>query len=106
MSRTGNRSYFWTMLVRLSEMKPMQHGTIERVNRPEMVLALIEMGCGIGERVEVAHTTPGRGPMAIFSCGRKLALRREAANELWVRVGGVDAVERAEPVVASVTRVS
>ena len=78
------------MLMRLSDMKPMQKGTIERVNRPEMVLALIEMGCGIGERVEVAHTTPGRGPMAIFSCGRKLALRREAADELWVRTQGAE----------------
>lgn len=94
------------MLMRLSDMQPMQRGTIERVNRPEMVLALIEMGCGIGERVEVAHTTPGRGPMAIFSCGRKLALRREAANELWVRISGEEAVERTSPVVASVQRVS
>lgn len=94
------------MLMRLSDMQPMQRGTIERVNRPEMVLALIEMGCGIGERVEVAHTTPGRGPMAIFSCGRKLALRREAANELWVRISGEEAVERTSPVVSSLQRVS
>ena len=94
------------MLIRLSEMKPMQIGTIERVNRPEMVLALIEMGCGIGERVEVAHTAPGRGPMAIFSCGRKLALRREAADELWVRTHGSEERMTEEAMEDLVQRVS
>jgi Fe2+ transport system protein FeoA len=90
-SATG---YFCAMLKRLSDMLPAEVGFIERVDRPEAVLALIEMGCGIGEPVEIAHVTPGRGPMAIFSCGRKVALRREAADELWIRTG--DEVRRSQ----------
>ena len=106
MFEAGQRAYFRNMLVPLSELKPMQCGIIERVNRPEMVLALIEMGCGIGERVEVAHTTPGRGPMAIFSCGRKLALRRDAANELLVRLSDSEAMDGVESMPSPVQRVS
>lgn len=75
------------MLKRLSELRPMERGTIAHVDRPEAIQALIEMGCCLGETVRVAHVTPAQGPMAIFSCGRKVALRREAARALWIEVG-------------------
>jgi Fe2+ transport system protein FeoA len=74
------------MLTRLSDMKPMQRGTIRSVERPEAVQALIEMGCCLGEGVKVAHVTPAQGPMAIFSGGRKIALRKEAAESLWIEL--------------------
>lgn len=74
------------MLKRLSEMRPMERGTIARVDQPEAIQALIEMGCCLGEPVKVAHVTPAQGPMAIFSCGRKIALRREAARSLWIEL--------------------
>lgn len=73
-------------LKRLSEMSPLETGVIEIVENPESVMALIEMGCCPGESVTVAHVAPRRGPMAIHSCGRKLALRRQAAEHLWVRM--------------------
>lgn len=69
---------------RLSEMKPMEKGVIGRVECPEAAMALVEMGCCPGEEVTVAHVAPGNGPMAIFSGGRKLALRRKAAEMLWM----------------------
>ena len=75
------------MLKRLSDLRPMERGTIARIDRPEAIQALIEMGCCLGEAVKVAHVTPAQGPMAIFSCGRKIALRREAARSLWIEVG-------------------
>ncbi len=78
---------FATMLKRLSELRPLDRGTIAKVDRPEAIQALIEMGCCLGEVVKVAHVTPAQGPMAIFSCGRKIALRREAAKALWIEVG-------------------
>jgi len=71
---------------RLSELSPLEVGVIDHVENPEAVMALIEMGCCPGESVTVAHVAPGRGPMAIHSCGRKLALRRQAAEHLWVRM--------------------
>ena len=79
--------YFCLMhMKRLSEMSPLEMGVIDHVENPESVMALIEMGCCPGESVTVAHVAPGRGPMAIHSCGRKLALRRQAAEHLWVRI--------------------
>ncbi|HBL38152.1 MAG TPA: ferrous iron transport protein A [Flavobacteriales bacterium] len=51
---------------------------------PEAAMALVEMGCCPGEEVTVAHVAPGNGPMAIFSGGRKVALRRKAADMLWM----------------------
>jgi Fe2+ transport system protein FeoA len=96
--------YVCFMLKRLSQMLPNERGTIERVDRPDSVQALIEMGCGLGEQVEIAHITPGRGPLAIFSCGRKLALRREAADALWIQVG--DSVESVGALLATKCKVS
>lgn len=70
--------------IRLSELRPGQGGVIHHVDRPEMVQALIEMGCCIGEEVVVAHVAPWSGPIALWGCGRKIALRKEAAAEVWV----------------------
>jgi len=77
-------SYFWGMISkRLSEMKPTETGVIGHVDCPEAAMALVEMGCCPGEEVTVAHVSPGNGPMAIFSGGRKVALRKQAAALLW-----------------------
>ena len=72
---------------RLSELGPKECGVIERVNTPEEVLSLVQMGCCIGSKVEVRHVSPSNGPMAICTCGRTLAVRKEAAAHLWVRNG-------------------
>ena len=69
---------------RLSEMKPREKGVIGHIECPEAAMALVEMGCCPGEEVTVAHVAPGDGPMAVFSGGRKVALRRQAADMLWM----------------------
>ena len=85
--------YFCTMsMKRLSDLGPTECGVIERVDTPEEVLALVQMGCCIGSKVEVRHVAPSDGPMAICTCGRTLAVRKEAAAHLWVRVAA-DATE-------------
>ena len=71
---------------RLSDLGPAECGVIERVDTPEEVMALVQMGCCIGSSVEVRHVAPADGPMAICTCGRTLAVRKEAAAHLWVRV--------------------
>ncbi|MEY5043231.1 MAG: hypothetical protein RJA19_458 [Bacteroidota bacterium] len=71
---------------RLSELRPGEGGVIHHVDRPEMVQALIEMGCCIGEEVVIAHVAPRSGPIALWGAGRKIALRKEAAAEVWVEV--------------------
>lgn len=72
-------------LQRLSDLAPNQCGVIERVDTPEEVMTLIQMGCCIGADVEVRHVSPQGGPMAICTCGRTLSVRKEAAQHLWVR---------------------
>ena len=86
-------TYFCTMAMkRLSDLGPAECGVIERVDTPEEVMALVQMGCCIGSSVEVRHVAPAGGPMAICTCGRTLAVRKEAAAHLWVRVAA-DATE-------------
>jgi Fe2+ transport system protein FeoA len=85
--------YFCVMQVKkLCDLKAYEVGVIERVDTPEEVMALVQMGCCIGSEVEVKHIAPLNGPMAICTCGRTLAVRKEAAAHLWVRV----ATEQAE----------
>ena len=71
---------------KLSELKPDEVGVIEKVDTPEEVMALVQMGCCEGSEVEVKHVAPMNGPMAICTCGRTLAVRKEAADHLWVKV--------------------
>ena len=84
-------TYFCNMasapMKRLSELGPDERGIIERVDTPEEVMALVQMGCCLGSEVEVRHVAPAGGPMAICTCGRTLSVRKEAASQLWVRVG-------------------
>ena len=72
---------------RLSELGPDECGIIERVDAPEEVMALVQMGCCLGSEVAVRHVAPADGPMAICTCGRTLSVRKQAASQLWVRVG-------------------
>ena len=84
-------TYFYNMasapMKRLSELGPDECGIIERVDTPEELMALVQMGCCLGSEVEVRHVAPAGGPMAICTCGRTLSVRKEAASQLWVRVG-------------------
>ena len=76
----------------LCDLSPDEVGVIEREDTPEEVMALVQMGCCIGAEVEVKHVAPMNGPMAICTCGRTLAVRKEAAAHLWVRVAADSAV--------------
>jgi Fe2+ transport system protein FeoA len=75
-----------TATKKLSELGPNECGVIERVDTPEEVMALVQMGCCVGADVKVRHVAPAGGPMAICTCGRTLSVRKEAAEHLWVRV--------------------
>ena len=54
---------------KLCDLKTYEVGVIERVDTPEEVMALVQMGCCIGSEVEVKHIAPLNGPMAICTCG-------------------------------------
>ena len=71
-------------LKRLSDLDARQKGTITRIDAPEGMLALMEMGCVIGEDIEVRHIAPLGDPMAISTGGQVVTLRKEQAERMWV----------------------
>ena len=77
---------------RLSDLGPTECGVIERVDTPEEVMALVQMGCCIGSSVEVRHvalapTAPW--PFA-YMWTDVVGSYQEAAAHLWVRWVAVD----------------
>jgi len=72
-------------LKRLSEMTTDERGTLERIDAPEGMLALMEMGCTIGEDIVVRHIAPLGDPMAVSAGGHVMTLRKEQAALMWVR---------------------
>jgi len=71
-------------LKRLSDLDARQKGTITRIDAPEGMLALMEMGCVVGEDIEVRHIAPLGDPMAISTGGQVVTLRKEQAERMWV----------------------
>lgn len=69
---------------RLSDLDARQKGTITRIDAPEGMLALMEMGCVVGEDIEVRHIAPLGDPMAISTGGQVVTLRKEQAERMWV----------------------
>jgi len=72
-------------LKRLSELEASERGTLTRIDAPEGMLALMEMGCTVGEDIEVRHIAPLGDPMAVSAGGHVVALRREQENQMWVK---------------------
>ena len=72
-------------LKRLSDLEASERGTLTRIDTPEGMLALMEMGCTVGEDIEVRHIAPLGDPMAVSAGGHVVALRREQADQMWVK---------------------
>lgn len=72
-------------LKRLSQLEAAERGTLTRVDATEGLLALMEMGCALGEDIEVHHIAPLGDPMAISAGGQVMTLRKEQADHMWIR---------------------
>ena len=73
-------------LKRISELKANESGQIERVDCSDAIVALMELGCAVGETVELRHVAPLGDPLAVAMGGQVVAMRRKQACEVWVRV--------------------
>ena len=71
-------------LKRLSDLTASERGKLTRIDAPEGMLALIEMGCVVGEDIEVRHIAPLGDPMAVATGGNVVTLRKEQADLMWV----------------------
>ena len=72
-------------LIRLSDLSAREKGTLVRIDATEGMLALMEMGCIVGETIEVRQVAPLGDPMAVSTGGHVVALRREQAEQMWVK---------------------
>ena len=61
-------------LKRLSDLVASERGTLTRIDAPEGMLALMEMGCIVGEDIEVRHIAPLGDPMAVSAGGHVVSV--------------------------------
>ena len=72
------------LIMRLSELKSGEKGTILRFESSELELKLMEMGCLPGEQVMVEQIAPLGDPISIRISGYSLSLRKNEANQIIV----------------------
>lgn len=69
----------------LTQLKPGQTGTVDRLELPEEVRGkLLELGICPGEKVRVIRWSPFGDPIEIELLGYRLALRRSEAEHIHV----------------------
>lgn len=74
------------MIVKLSELKPGQEGTIKEFNSHEIFLKLMEMGCVPGERILLEQVAPLGDPISVNVAGYHLSLRINEAEHIMVEL--------------------
>ena len=74
------------MIIKLSELKPGQTGTITEFRSNEILLKLMEMGCIPGERILLEQVAPLGDPICISVAGYHLSLRLNEAEHIFVEI--------------------
>ncbi|MBU6158328.1 MAG: FeoA domain-containing protein [Bacteroidetes bacterium] len=73
------------MVKRLSEFAIGESGVIEKFEKDEIYLKLMEMGCVPGEVVSVENIAPLGDPISIKVAGYLLSMRKDEAAMIWVK---------------------
>lgn len=74
------------MIIRLSELKPGQHGIIKEFTSNELDLKLMEMGCVPGEIIQMEQVAPLGDPVSVSIAGYHLSLRLNEAEQILVEL--------------------
>jgi ferrous iron transport protein A len=74
------------MVKRLSEFSIGETGIIEKFEKDEIYLKLMEMGCIPGESVSVENIAPLGDPISIKVAGYLLSMRKDEAAMIWVKL--------------------
>ena len=83
-ARNHYNSFDDLLIMRLSELKSGEKGTIISFQSPDLELKLMEMGCLPGEEVVVEQIAPLGDPISIRIAGYSLSLRKNEANQVIV----------------------
>jgi ferrous iron transport protein A len=71
----------------LRDLKKGEHGVLDCLELPDdMARRLMELGFLPGSRITAAHAAPGGDPKVYRVDGSEIALRRETASRLYLRV--------------------
>lgn len=74
------------MIVKLSELKPGQEGTIKEFNSHDIFLKLMEMGCVPGEKILMEQIAPLGDPVSVQVAGYHLSLRLNEAEQILIEL--------------------
>lgn len=72
------------MSMRLSEISAGKTVVVKSIEKDEIFLKLMEMGCVPGERIVVDQIAPLGDPISILVAGYHLSLRINEAENIWV----------------------
>lgn len=72
------------MSMRLSEISAGRTVVVKSIEKDEIFLKLMEMGCVPGERIVVDQIAPLGDPISILVAGYHLSLRINEAENIWV----------------------
>ena len=73
-------------ILRLSELKPGDEGTICEFNDSDIFIKLMEMGCIPGERIVMEQIAPLGDPISVSVAGYHLSLRLNEADHILIEL--------------------
>jgi ferrous iron transport protein A len=73
-------------ILKLSELKPGEEGTICEFNDSDIFIKLMEMGCIPGEKVVMEQIAPLGDPISVSVAGYHLSLRLNEADHILIRL--------------------
>ena len=74
------------MIVKLSQLKPGQYGTICEFKESDIFIKLMEMGCVPGEKILLEQIAPMGDPISVSVAGYRLSLRLNEAENIIVKL--------------------
>jgi len=74
------------MVIKVSELRPGQKGTITSFNNNDIFLKLMEMGCVPGEDILLEQVAPMGDPISVSVAGYRLSLRLNEAEHIFVEL--------------------
>jgi len=73
-------------ILKLSQLKPGDKGTILEFAESDIYLKLMEMGCVPGEKILLEQVAPFGDPISVSVAGYRLSLRLNEAENIFVKL--------------------
>ena len=74
------------IILKLSQLKPGEQGTICEFKESDIFIKLMEMGCVPGEKIILEQVAPMGDPISVLVSGYRLSLRINEAENILVKL--------------------